>query len=243
MANLTAEQLAKVGNFDASTITNLTADLNAGADVDAVSAAGALSLSRIFTELTVSGAVAYTLAAPTSVNQRKVIRCVSAASTPLGTVTITSPDTTTGFVCASAFTFTAVGQVVELMATSALKWRATRVLRAGKQAVVVATTVLTGLNLSSVYSLAVTGTVASATTMGLPNGSAVGERCNLVCDTAALTPIGSITGTYKNMLGTAATDIQAIGVVASASVVGDMVSLEWDGAAWQAIFIAGVTFA
>jgi hypothetical protein len=238
---LTETQLSQVGNFDTGTIAGLRPALGGG--IDAVSAAGALSLTAYVTELTVSGTKAYTLAAPTVAGQRKRITCVSAASTPLGTVTVSSPDDTAGFVCASAFTFDAVGQSIELIATSALKWRATRIQRSGKRAVVVGTTVLTGLNLSQIYSLAVTGTVVSDSTKGLPNGSAVGERCNLVCDTAALSPVGSINGTYKNMLGTAATDIQAIGVVASASVVGDMVTLEWDGAAWQAIFIAGVTFA
>jgi hypothetical protein len=238
---LTETQVSQVGNFDTATIAQLRPALSGG--IDAISAAGACALDKYVTELTVSGTKAYTLAAPTVAGQRKRIVCVSAASTPLGTVTISSPDDTAGFVCATAFTFDAVGQAIELLATSALKWRCTRVQRAGKRAVVVGTTVLTGLNLSQIYSLAVTGTVVSDSTKGLPNGSAVGERCNLVCDTAALSPVGSITGTYKNMLGTAATDIQAIGVVASASVVGDMVTLEWDGAAWQAIFIAGVTFA
>jgi hypothetical protein len=238
---LSETELAQVGNFNTSAIAGLRSALSGG--IDAVSAAGALDLAKYVTELTVSGTKAYTLAAPTVAGQRKKITCVSAASTPLGTVTVSSPDDTAGFVCASAFTFDAAGQSIELIATSALKWRATRIQRSGKRAVVVGTTVLTGLNLSQIYSLSVTGTVVSDSTKGLPNGSAVGERCNLVCDTAALSPIGSITGTYKNMLGTAATDIQAIGVVASASVVGDMVTLEWDGAAWQAIFIAGVTFA
>lgn len=238
---LSETQLSQIGNFDTSTIAALRPALGGG--IDAVSANGACDVTKWITELTVSGTKAYTLAAPTVAGQRKRITCVSAASTPLGVLTITSPDDTAGFVCATVFTFDAVGQAIELVATTALKWRCTRVQRAGKRATVIGTTVLTGLNLSQIYSASVTGTVVSDSTKGLPNGSAVGERCNIVCDTAALSPIGSITGTYKNMLGTAATDIQAIGVVASASVVGDMVTLEWDGAAWQVIFLAGVTFA
>lgn len=238
---LSETHLSEVGNFNTEVIGQLRPALGGG--VDAVSAAGALDVAKWITELTVSGTKAYTLAAPTIAGQRKRIVCVSAASTPLGTVTLTSPDDTAGFVCATAFTFTAVGQAIELVATSGLKWRCTRVQRSGKQASVVGTTVLTGLNLAQIYSLSVTGTVVSDSTKGLPNGSAVGERCNIVCDTAALSPIGSIAGTYKNMLGAAATDIQAIGVVASATAVGDMVTLEWDGAAWQVIFLAGVTFA
>lgn len=238
---LSETQLSQVGNFDTNTIAALRPALGGG--IDAVSAAGALDVAKYITELTVSGTKAYTLAAPTVAGQRKRITCVSAASTPLGTVTLTGPDDTAGFVCATAFTFTAVGQSIELIATTGLKWRCIRVQRAGKQAVVVGTTVLTGLNLAQIYSLSVTGTVVSDSTKGLPNGSAVGERTNLVCDTAASTPVGSITGTYRNMLGAAKTDIQAIGVVASDTAVGDMVTLEWDGAAWQVTFLAGVTFA
>lgn len=238
---LSETQLSQIGNFDTSTIAALRPALGGG--IDAVSANGACDVTKWITELTVSGTKAYTLAAPTVAGQRKRITCVSAASTPLGVLTITGPDDTAGFVCATVFTFDAVGQAIELVATTALKWRAVRVQRSGTRAVVVGTTVLTGLNLSAVYSLAVTGTVVSATTKGIPNGSAVGERCNVVCDTAASIPVGSIAGTYLNMLGAAKTDIQAIGVVASDTAVGDMVSLEWTGAAWQVTFLAGVTFA
>ncbi len=241
MAGLTEAQLTRIAGFDADALAALRQQVGEG--VDSVSAAGALSVDKWITELTVSGTKAYTLAAPTVAGQRKRITCVAATSSPLGTVTISSPDTTTGFVCASAFTFTAVGQAIELVATTGLLWRCHRVQRAGTQATVIGTTVLTGLNLAQIYSASVTGTVVSATTKGLPNGSAVGERCNLVNDTAALSPIGSISGTYLNMLGTAATDCQAIGVVASGSVVGDMASFEWNGSAWQVTFQAGVTFA
>jgi hypothetical protein len=237
---LTTTQLSQVGNFDESTVNNLGRALGT---TQAITAAGALSLSTYESTLAVSGTMAFTLAAPTVSGQRKRIVCLSAASTPLGTVTVTSPDDTAGFVCAGTFLFDAAGQVVELTATTALKWRATRIVRKGVRSSVCGTTVLTGMNLSLLYSLSVTGTVVSDSTKGLPNGSCAGERCSIVCDTAALSPIGSIAGTYKNMLGTAATDIQAIGVVASATAVGDIALLEWDGAAWQCIYLAGVTFA
>lgn len=242
MGSLTSAQLKAIGNFDADTITNLTADLNAGQDVDAVSAAGALSLTRVRTELTVSGTKAYTLAAPTLVNQRKVITCVSAASTPLGSVTISSPDDTTGFVCATVFTFTAVGQEIELEATSALKWRCKRVKRAGmKTAIEAGVTSLTNLRLVQVYSLAVDGTDAGSSTTAIPDGSTPGERCSVVCESAANTPIGSVTGTFLGMFGTSYTTIGAIGVAASTTVVGDVALLEWNGSAWVVIYQNGCT--
>lgn len=238
---LTPTQIQKVGNFDADTIANLSDAIGAG--IEAISAAGALSLTSAITELTVSGTKAYTLAAPTVAGQKKRIVCVAATSTPLGTVTISSPDTTTGFACASAFTFTDVGQAIELVATTGLLWRATRVQRTGGavDAVVIGTTVLTGLNLWLRYCCSVTATVTSTGTKALPNGSAVGERCIVTNSTAASTPVGSIDGVFTGMIAEAYTHLGTIGVVASATVVGDCAVLEWTGAAWAVIYQNGCT--
>lgn len=216
-----------------------------GEGVDAVSASGALSSTQYISELTISGTKAYTLAAPTMAGERKRIVCVSAASTPLGTVTISSPDTTTGFVCASSFIFTDVGQAIELVATNATTplWRCTRVQRAGGAAnnVVVGTTVLTGFNLWLRYCLSVTATVASTGTQGIPNGSAVGERIIVTNSTAASTPVGSITGAFVGLINETYTTLGAIGVVASTTVTGDMAMLEWTGAAWSILYQTGIT--
>lgn len=240
---LTATQLAQVGNFDQSTINNLADAIGQG--YDAVSAAGALSTSVYLTELSVSGTKAYTLAAPSVAGQRKLIRCVSAASTPLGTVTISSPDTTTGFACASSFIFTDVGQAVELVATGASTplWRAVRVLRAGGAAnnVVVGTTVLTGFNLWLRYCLSVTATVSSTGTQGIPNGSAVGERILVTNSTAASTPVGSITGAFVGLINETYTTLGTIGVAATTTVTGDMALLEWTGSAWSILYQSGLT--
>ena len=218
-------RLNTVGNFDPTTIAQLSADT--GSLVDSVSAAGALSLAAYVTELTVSGTVAYTLAAPTFAGQRKKIVCVSAASTPLGTVTISSPETLSGFVCSSTFTFTAVGQTLELQATTGLKWRATRVSRAGATTPVVGTTVLTGINLVANYNLSVTGTVSSTTTKGIPDGSAIGEIIQVGCSTAASTPSGTISITGLLPTGAAAT---TLGTYNGTTV---WASLVWNGLAWQ----------
>jgi hypothetical protein len=233
--------LLRVANFDTATANQLAGDT--GSLVDAVSAAGALDLGKYVTELTVSGTKAYTLAAPTFAGQRKRIVCVSAASSPLGTVTISAPDTTTGFACASAFTFDTVGQAIELQATVGLLWRATRVQRAGGAVnnVVVGTTVLTGFNLWLRYCLSVTATVASTGTQGIPNGSVVGERIIITNSTAASTPVGSITGAFTGMIAEAYTTIGAIGVVASTTVVGDCALCEWTGSSWSITYQNGCT--
>lgn len=232
---INAEQIARVGYFDADAIAALRPALGGGSET--LSASGAVSATTYVTELSVTGTMAFTLAAPTVAGQRKRVVCVGAASTPLGTLTISSPDTTVGFVCSSTFTFTAVGQAIELIATSGLLWRATRIQRAGTQAVVVGTTVLTGLNLSKNYLLSVTGTVSSTGTRGLPNGSAAGEICKISNPTAASTPVGNITGTYLSEIGVAATDLQAIGATTDTAV------LEWTGTAWQILYSTGITVA
>lgn len=232
---LTETQLSQVGNFDTSTIAQLRAALSGG--VDAVSAAGALDLAKYSTELTISGTKAYTLAAPTVAGQRKRIACVSAASTPLGTVTISSPDDTVGFVCPSAPIFTAVGQTLELIATSALKWRVQAVRRAGVQILVIGTTVTTGMVLAANYSCSVTGTVSSTTTKSLPDGLVGGDFCVVSCSTAASIPVGNINFTGLTLANVAATDLQAIGATT------DTVTLHWNGAAWLVIANSGITVA
>ena len=162
MGSLTETQLRQIGNFDADTYTALKADLDAGEAIDALSADAALSLTRIISELSVTGTDAYTLAAPTFTNQRKIVRCVLAASTPAATLTVTSPDDTTGFVCPATFFMDVVGQEVEFIATAALKWRVVRIVRAGSGDVTVGTT-------SAVLTVGVSGTsgdISTATAFG-----------------------------------------------------------------------------
>lgn len=238
MGSLTNEMIRAIGGFRADRITALTADLAAGESVDAVSASGACSLTILRTELTISGTKAYTLAAPTYVNQRKIITCVSAASTPAGTLTITSPDDTAGFVNRATYFFDNVGQEIEMVATSALKWRCVRIKRAGGAVdnVVVGTTAITNKMWQS-YNLSVTGTVNST----LPNGTCVGERISINCTTAALSPVGGLAGTFKGALAAAYTALGAIGVVASTTVTGDMALLEWDGSSWVVLYQTGCT--
>lgn len=238
MGSLTAAMIRAIAGHRADRIVALTADLNAGADVDAVSASGALSLTRVTSELTISGTKAYTLAAPTAVNQRKVIRCVSAASTPAGTLTITSPDTTAGFVNRATYFFDAVGQEITLEATSGLLWRCVDIKRAGGAVdnVVVGTTAITNKMWQS-YNLSVTGTVNST----LPDGTCVGERIAINCTTAATTPIGGLAGTFKGALAAAYTALGTIGVAASTTATGDMALLEWSGSAWVVLYQTGCT--
>lgn len=221
---LTEAQFRTVGNFDQPTVDGLHDALGGG--VDSVTAAGALSLASYATELTVSGTVAYTLAAPTVAGQKKKITCISAASTPLGTVTITSPETLAGFVCAPSFCFTTAGQTVELQATSGLKWRATRVQKQGVRTLVVGTTVTTGFNLEH-FALSVTGTVSSTTTRAIPDGSATGEVLQVGCSVAAAIPSGTIGLAALTTLGAAGTTLGTFNATSCYA------SLSWNGTGWM----------
>lgn len=208
-----------------------------GADeTEAVSAAGALSLTTPITLLTVSGTKAYTLAAGTYAGQEKIVRCVSAASTPLGTLTITSPETATGLAVSATQVFTAAGQEIHLV-WSGSKWQMKSTQRAGTQVAVIGTTVLTGMTLAKLYDAQVTGTVSSTGTKSLPNGQYPGDRCYVGCSVAASTPVGNINFAGVSTAGAALTDLQAIGATT------DTVTLEWDGTAWLVAANTGITAA
>ncbi len=230
MGQLTTAMIKAMAGFRQETIDALVADLGDGENIDALSAPGACSLDRLVTELSTTGTDAYTLAAPTRVGQRKIVRCVLAASSPLGTLTVTSPDDTVGFVCAASFLFDAVGQEVEFEATAALKWRCVRKERVGSKTLVIGTTTTTGIcNMSRTILTSSTGTVASLTTKGIPNGSARGERISIREVTAAGTPHGDIAIAALDHLGAAKTALDDF------TVAGEGGEFEWTGAAWQLV--------
>lgn len=237
MGQLTEEMAKKIARFRTDIADALLADLNAHEEVDALAAPGALSLTVLVSELSVDGTDAFTLAAPTRTGQRKIVRCVEAANTPAGTLTVTSPDDTTGFVCAASFFFNTVGQEIELEATAALKWRCVRKNRVGSKTLVIGTTTTTGIcNMERLICTSTTGTVASLTTKGIPNGSAIGERISVREITAATTPHGDIAIAALNLAGAACVAIDDF------EVAGEGGDFEWTGTAWQQVgVLSGVT--
>lgn len=198
--------------------------LNTILGATATSAAATLDITTANCALTVVGTTAYTLPNGTYTGQNFRVQCVGASATPAGTLTVTTPDATVGFVCASTFLFNAVGQTVNFMWTGTA-WRAQSVLRAGFSAAVVGTTVLSGINLNH-FTLSVTGTVSSTTTKGIPNGSAVGEVCQVGVSTAATTPVGTISLVGFSTLGAAATTLGTVGATANYA------ALTWSGTGW-----------
>lgn len=229
---LTSAQAAVLGGFDATTRDAMLSDLG----VADTATSGTISLTTRNTNLSVTGTVAFTLPNGTIAGQRKTVICTVAASTPVGTLTVTTPEDTAGIVCPSTFIFDTVGQEIHFI-WSGTKWRVERTRRAGVKITTVGTTVLTGFNLCHNLSCSVTGTVSSTTTKGVPNGAYPGDMLIVSCSTAASIPVGNITGTYLTLANVAATDLQAIGATT------DTVTLTWNGAAWLIIANSGVTVA
>jgi hypothetical protein len=224
---LTDTQFNQVGNFDQSTINNLKASLG---KTETVSAPGALSLATEITYLEVDGTDAFTLAAATTVGHRKIIECITAANTPLGTVTLADAFGSESL----THVFTAVGQklVLEWRSTG---WKVIGKVRQGDQAVVVGTTVLSGFDLCARYNLSVTGTVTSTTTKKIPDGLVPGEQIDVQVTTAATCPSGSIDITAVTIDNAAATTLNTIdGTTAHHG------RLVWDGAAWQIVSLTGI---
>lgn len=229
---LSSEEAAQVALFNSTTRDKLLADFG----VTDTATSGTISLTTATTNLSVTGTKAFTLPNGSVAGQRKRVVCTVAASTPAGTLTVTTPDDTAGFVCAGTFFFDAVGQEVTFEWTGS-KWRAIEVKRAGSSGangVVVGTTDIQVKNMWAHYSLSVTGTVASTTTARkIPNGSAVGEMIQVGCATAASIPSGTIGLTGQTSLGAAGATLGTF----NATTV--WATLMWNGAAWQQV--GGVT--
>lgn len=204
--------------------------------------ASSLAVDVYRSRLVVSGTMAFTLPNGTTEGQRKLVICESAASTPLATLTVTTPDATTGFVASSTVVFDTPGQSIEYVWTTPPggtgAWRVLNVHRAGSKAVVVGTTVLTGCVLHAIYALSVTGTVSSTTTKAIPNGQVAGEQIHIVTPTAATIPSGTINITGTTIAtGAAATALSAI----SATTV--QAQFQWDPTnSWQNLSVTTATY-
>lgn len=188
--------------------------------VQSLSSNGAVTVTADVVLLTVSGTRAYTLADGALGKEIEII-CVSAGSTPHGVLTIAtcygSQSTT--------HDFTTADQRLRLVMT-ATGWKVMAKNRVGSLTVVVGTDVLTGLDMVRTYNLSVTGTVASTTTKGIPNGQVEGEEIWVRCTTAAATPDGSISGAYE-VLATG-----AAGTSMAVNATTDYAAFRWNGSAW-----------
>jgi len=190
----------------------------------AVSASGAIAPTAGRVDLTVSGTKAYTLA-DGNVGHEIDILCVSAASTPLGTLTIATvfgSESTTHI-------FTTAGQRLRLRMT-ATGWKVVAKTRTGSQTVVLGTDTVS--DMVEVVNLSVTGTVAGT----LAAGQVEGEMVEVRCTTAASVPSGAVAFTGKSLAAAAHT-------TATFDATTDYMVLRWNGAAWLELFTNGMTLA
>lgn len=148
---------------------------------------GNLSAGVRLAKLSVTNTVAFTLPDGTSAGQEIAIECTAVSGTPVGTLTITTPFSGES----ATYVFHALGQRV-VFVWDGTAWKLVSKRRAGTLAVTVGTTVLTGYLLTETYSLSVTGTVHSLTTMGIPAPQVTGEYIRVVTATAAGSPVGDI---------------------------------------------------
>jgi hypothetical protein len=194
---------------------------------------GAATTTVALSLLSITNTVAFSLADGTVVGQKKSFEVSAISGTPLGTLTINDAFGSE----LAVYTFTALGQRLDL------EWRTTgwKVIgkrRAGRQAVVVGTTVLTNLVMAAVYDLSVTGTVSSTTTKGIPDGNFPGERIHVCTPTAATSPVGDIAITAHTVAtGVAATSLAGINATTAEA------TFEWTGASWQNIKLTTATLA
>lgn len=188
---------------------------------------GAASLTKK-SNLSVTATVAFTLADGTVTGQIKQFEVTVAATTPLGTLTITTPAGSES----ATHVFTAVGQQLTLQ-WNGTGWHIIGKVRNGHQLLVIGTTLTAGYDMALTYDLSVTSTVVSTTTKALPNGSVAGEVAHLDCTTAATSASGTLGFVGLSRLGAAVTGIAGIGNGASDKSLA--VDLVWDGTAWQII--------
>lgn len=229
---VTTAQAGVLAGFDATTRDAMLTDLG----VADTATSGTISLTTRITNISVTGSVAFTLPNGTIAGQRKRLLCTVAASIPVGTLTVTTPEDTAGIVCPSTFIFDTVGQAIDFI-WSGSKWRVEKTTRAGAKTAVVGTTALTGFNLCHQLLLSVTGTVSSTGANAIPNGAYPGDRLIVGQSVAASIPVGNINFTGFTLAGVAATDLQAWGALT------DTVTLEWRGTGWIVAANSGVTVA
>lgn len=178
---------------------------------------GAASLATLDTLLSTTATIAYTLANGIYAGQTKRFREITAASTPLGTLTIATPFGSEP----ATHVFTGTGQEIVFEWTGAA-WRTISKIRAGAETVVVGTTVLTGHDMCLVYNLSVTATVTSVTgPLSIPSCYLTGDMCIVRTTVAASSPVGTINIAGFTKAEVAATNLNTINATScSAQFIG-----------------------
>jgi hypothetical protein len=224
--------------WDAATVGNRGSMIFLGAAGATVStsgqeivATGALGAAFATSYLNIVGTKAYVLPDGLFVGQQHIVEVQTATTTPIGTLTVTTPYTGE----AATHILKAVKQrltFVWMFDGAVTGWHLLAKQRGGKSTYIVATDSFVG-NSDKSIDLSIAGTKTGA----LPNGGAVGEVIVISISSATATPVGNLTGLYRTKFGVAATNLTGLDATT------DFAVLEWDGAAWCELNSTGVTFA
>lgn len=202
--------------------TLVPADARAG--LETVSAPGAISPSVYETHLEVDGTDAFTMGDGSTVGERKRITCITAANTPVGTVTLNGSQA--AFASEpTAWVFTTVGQFVEFEWT-ATGWKLVDMGQIGTESL---TTTQTANPLCLLHFVNLSGT--NDYIQG--NGIIAGQR-SIWMATAGSTA-STVSGVYYDE------DASADGIDINLDAAGDLASLQWVGSRWLATTLVSAT--
>lgn len=202
------------------------ADGTPGGGLETVSAPGAISASTYETHLEVDGTDAFTMGDGAIVGQRKRVTCITAANTPLGTVTLNGAQAAFGSE-RTAWVFTTVGQWVEW------EWTATgwKIVGVGQQGVETVANAGTANPLCLVHLVAIADTVDFIQ----PAPEFAGQRSTWFATANSGTPVGTVSGLFYDEDGS------ADGIDINFNAAGDLAALESAGARWLATSLVSAT--
>lgn len=184
---------------------------------------GTLSDSKGVSLLSVTGTQAYTLPNGLYPGQTKTVECSVAATTPVGTLTITDAYASEP----TSYVFNTVGQRLEFVWTTT-GWKLQRMVSAGVETVAAAGTAnpLVLLHLVDIN---------NTNDWIIPSGVVAGQRSLWAVASAAGTPVGTISGLFYTTAGA------ATGIDVNFNAASDQAVLEWVGARWMAISLVSAT--
>lgn len=204
----------------------IPSDGTPGGGLESVAAPGAIAPSVYETHLSVDGTDAFTMGDGLYVGQRKRVTCITAANTPLGTLTLNGAQAAYGSE-PTAHVFTAAGQAIEWEWT-VTGWKIVDYVPAGVETVAAAGT---ANPLCLVHFVEIDGTDDWI----IPSGYLPGQESIWVALSAANVPVGTISGLFYDEDGSAdGTDV-------AFNAAGDQAVLKWVGARWLATSLVSAT--
>lgn len=217
------ETAGDAGDRISVVIGALTSDGQPGGGLETVSAPGAIAPGVYETHLEVDGTDAFTMGDGQHIGQRKRITCITAANTPLGTVTLNDAYGTEP----TAWVFTHAGQWVEWEWTAG-GWKVVGLGQVGAETVA-------GAGSANPLCLLHLVTIADTIDFLQPAGIIAGQRSIWLAVGTSGTPSGTVSGLFYDEDGS------ADGVDLVMNATGDQAVLAWAGARWLAESLVSTT--